>query len=86
MSRLRSKIYKGRSHGENSGREQGKKRGGGRRRRDQKSIRGRGHGGNVAEADVEMSESQRLEELRKAREQGLRVKYSFILQIFIPAN
>ena len=84
MSRLHSKVYKGGSRGETSGMEQGKKRGGGRRGRGQKSICRRGHGGNVAEADVEMSESQRLEELRKTREQVLRVKSSFILQTFIP--
>ena len=43
----------------------GGKHGGGRRGRGQRNIRRRGHGGNIAEADVEMSESQRLEELRK---------------------
>ena len=38
----------------------GGKHGGGRRGRGQgqRNIRRRGHGGNVAEADVEMSESQ----------------------------
>ena len=88
MSPLRSKVCKRRIHGETSGREQEKKHGGERRGRGrgQRSICRRGHGGNVAEADVEMSKSQRQEELRKTREQGLRVKSSFILQILIPAN
>ena len=88
MSPLHSKVYKGRSRGETSGKERGKKRGGGRsgRGRGQRSMSRRGHGGNVAEADVEMSESQRLKELRKTQEQGLWVKSFFILQIFIPAN
>ena len=92
MSCLGSKVYKGRSRGEISGREQGEKHGGGRRGtsglggRGQRSICRRGHGRNIAEADVEMSESQRLEELRKTQEQGLQVKSFFILQILISAR
>ena len=92
MSCLLSKVYKGRSRGEISGREQGEKHGGGRRGtsglggRGHRSICRRGHGRNIAEADVEMSESQRLEELRKTQEQGLQVKSFFILQIFISAG
>lgn len=88
MSLLHGKIYKGRSCAETSGREWRKKRGSGRsgRGRGQRRMCRRGHGGNVAEADVEMSGSQRLKEFRKTQEQGLWVKSFFILQIFIPAN
>ena len=59
MSPLRSKVYKGRCHGETSGREREKKCEGGKKGRGQgqRSIHRRGHGGNVAETDVEMSES-----------------------------
>ena len=79
MSPLRSKVYKGRSRGETSGRERGSlERGGGGRGRSQRNIHRRGHGGNFAETDVEMSESQQLEELRKTREQGLQVKSFFL--------
>ena len=61
---------------------------GGRRGRgqSQRSIHRKSHGENIAESDVEMSESQQLEEMRKTREQGLWVKSSFILYIFIAAN
>ena len=88
MSPLHRKVYKERSCGETNGREWREKHGGGRRGRgrDQKNIHRKGHGGNLAEADVDMSESQRLEELRKTPEQGLQVKSFFVLQIFIPAN
>ena len=66
----------------------GGERGGGRRGRGQgqKNIRRKGHGGKVEEADVGMSESQQLEELRKTTELGLQAKSFFVLQIFIPAN